>query len=325
MVKNVKHKERSQKTGPVHLCIYNIKTFVVRKRENILWFVGPVFIILGIVLLLNDLPGFGVLMIVVGILICFGWYISYSDRVKLEARKKVTEKRMLKIYVKSKEMFLSIPELVHATEKYLDLAEKEFLEGVFAPFWDEIERATETLAGCQRCLTDINKNVITYSTYGEIKQPEKKSRKAMSEEITRDIKRDINYQRRAPSDKHKEVWRRIKEAKIKALKIDSLPPFELPLGKLPDLRSTSARLTAIVRESQKDFQFATIYEQRKTNKILIAGFNTLESAIYGLGDAIAFSLNELSNNLQTSLNDLLEETAYQTSVLNDIRSGIKQQ
>jgi len=285
-----------------------------------LWFVGPGFIILGIVLLLNDLLGFGVLTIVVGILICFGWWISYSDRVKLEARKKVTEKRMLKIYVKSKEMFLSIPELVHSTEKHLDLAEKEFLEGAFAPFWDEIERATETLARCQRCLTDINKNVITYSTYGVIKQPEKKLRKAMSEEITR----DINYQRRA-SDKHKEAWRRIKEAKRKALKIDSLPPFELPLGKLPDLRSTSARLTAIVRESQKDFHFATIYEQRKTNKILIAGFNTLKSAIYGLGDAIAFSLNELSNNLQTSLNYLLEDTAYQTSVLNDIRSGIKQQ
>jgi hypothetical protein len=51
-----------------------------------------------------------------------------------------------------------------------------------------------------------------------------------------------------------------------------------------------------------------IYEQRKTNEILVAGFGTLASAIFMLGDALSTSLNELSSSLNTSLDQLLDTT-----------------
>ena len=66
------------------------------------------------------------------------------------------------------------------------------------------------------------------------------------------------------------------------------------MHELPDARPTAQRLAVVVRKAQKDFHFATIFEQRKTNKILVAGFSTLASAIYEIGDAISYSLNNLA-------------------------------
>ena len=86
------------------------------------------------------------------------------------------------------------------------------------------------------------------------------------------------------------------------------PTFDMPTRELPDARPVASRLAAIVRRAQKNFQFATIYEQRKTNQILVAGFGTLASAIYTIGDAISGSLNDLANSLHTSLDGLLDLT-----------------
>lgn len=95
----------------------------------------------------------------------------------------------------------------------------------------------------------------------------------------------------------------------------AVPPFRLPARELPDARPTVTRLQTLVRAAQKDFHFATIYEQRKTNKILVEGFSTLGSALYSLGDVISSSLSELSTNLRTSLDEILSETARQTDQL----------
>ncbi|MDA1049673.1 MAG: hypothetical protein O3C40_04225 [Planctomycetota bacterium] len=84
--------------------------------------------------------------------------------------------------------------------------------------------------------------------------------------------------------------------------------FDLPMGVLPDARPTARRLVAVVRMAQMDFYFAQIYEMRKTNKLLVAGFSTLASAIYEIGDVISSSLDELSTSLHRSLDDLLEAT-----------------
>ncbi|MBI2479976.1 MAG: hypothetical protein HYV60_15500 [Planctomycetia bacterium] len=87
-----------------------------------------------------------------------------------------------------------------------------------------------------------------------------------------------------------------------------VPAFDLPMGVLPDARPTARRLVAVVRKAQMDFHFAQIYEMRKTNKLLVAGFSTLASAIYEIGDVISSSLDELSTSLHRSLDDLLEAT-----------------
>jgi methyl-accepting chemotaxis protein len=68
-------------------------------------------------------------------------------------------------------------------------------------------------------------------------------------------------------------------------------------------------MKAMVRKAQCDFQFAIIYEQRKTNKILIAGFTNLAQALEGMGDRISASIDSLSglvSDLSESLFDIHE-------------------
>jgi hypothetical protein len=62
------------------------------------------------------------------------------------------------------------------------------------------------------------------------------------------------------------------------------------------------RLRGVVRKGQTSFQFATIYEQRRTNQILIAGFVTLGDALERLRTQIANDLGDL----QTRLDELIQ-------------------
>jgi len=64
---------------------------------------------------------------------------------------------------------------------------------------------------------------------------------------------------------------------------------------------TSERMKAIVRTAQRNFQFATIYEQRKTNQILVAGFKTLAEALEQMTRQIMSSLDALADSVNTRL------------------------
>jgi hypothetical protein len=59
-------------------------------------------------------------------------------------------------------------------------------------------------------------------------------------------------------------------------------------------KKTEERLRAIVRSAQKNFQFATIYEQRRTSNVLIQGFSTLASAIDGMQSRLENALEGLN-------------------------------
>ena len=71
-----------------------------------------------------------------------------------------------------------------------------------------------------------------------------------------------------------------------------------------------ARLESLVVKAQRNYQFATIYEQRKTNKILVAGFSSLGEA-----------LTSLSEKMQISIQGLHEQVrAFQTQVSHSDRN-----
>jgi hypothetical protein len=70
-------------------------------------------------------------------------------------------------------------------------------------------------------------------------------------------------------------------------------------------------MRAIVRKAQADFQFSVIYEQRKTNKILIAGFASLADA-----------LNEMTWHINDSLGALTNSMEGMTSTLNNSMRAI---
>jgi hypothetical protein len=60
-------------------------------------------------------------------------------------------------------------------------------------------------------------------------------------------------------------------------------PSRKELITIPDVVQPATDLRTLVRRAQRDFEFSQIYESRRTNKILIEGFETLANAIDGLG------------------------------------------
>jgi hypothetical protein len=97
------------------------------------------------------------------------------------------------------------------------------------------------------------------------------------------------------------------------------PPFPLETTSITALRvssGTTDRMQSVVRRAQRDFQFASIYEQRKTNQILVAGFGSLAQAledmayrITGAITTLANSVDALSATVAESIGDLHSEVA----------------
>lgn len=174
----------------------------------------------------------------------------------------------------SKSTFFSLKQLVPAANAHLDKAEMEFKEGAFAPFWDEVEHATNRLAAYHQDVNTIDRNATEYTG---------------------------------------------RASRLSVL----IPKFDMPKGELPDARPIAVRLSKIVRQAQKDFQFATIYEQRKTNQLLYAGFGTLASAIDRMQTSIVDALEDLSTSLNTTLDDLVSASNAQVDMLSTLTDHIE--
>ena len=87
--------------------------------------------------------------------------------------------------------------------------------------------------------------------------------------------------------------------------------FSLGVSVLPNTSDTNSRMKALYRRAQKDPHFAQIYEQRRTNAILIKGFQSLGHALIHLGDRVESELRSLNSRLDFRLADI--ESALQDS------------
>ena len=105
----------------------------------------------------------------------------------------------------------------------------------------------------------------------------------------------------------------------------TFPSFPVTLTALPDPTHTTNRMQAIVRKAQCNFQFAMIYEQRKTNNILKHGFMSLSSAISDLGSEVCSSIHELRDSVASGFETLSEQQIATResieSAVSEIRSG----
>jgi uncharacterized protein YfcZ (UPF0381/DUF406 family) len=92
---------------------------------------------------------------------------------------------------------------------------------------------------------------------------------------------------------------------------DAPPQFPIALesvAKLGIATATAERMKGIVRTAQCNFEFATIYEQRKTNQILVAGFTSLAQALDRMTVQITASIDDLRSSvdlMSSTLNDSL--------------------
>ena len=164
------------------------------------------------------------------------------------------------LQAETQKCYLGIGSRVVSANEHLAAAEKEFAEGAFAPFWDEIERAANDLAAYKNEVEYLQRNVSVYNN---------------------------------------------EAGELARLGGDAVAPLALPLNQLPDARPSAERFMGLVRQAQKNFQFAMIFEQRKTNQLLHTGFGNLGAAIHSLGDSINASLDKLSKSLDGKLDQLI--------------------
>ena len=174
-------------------------------------------------------------------------------------------KQMIVLGEESISFFEGLPKYLENAEKFLDLAEYNFSEGAFAPFWDSIERTAKTLGHFDEGVQHIIKNSHRYA------------------ELI------VEYE-------------------------DTPPQFPLSgksIEKLNVSTGTIDRMNAIVRIAQRNYHFASIYEQRKTNQILVAGFANLADA-----------LDQMTWKITESIDDLAGSVDVMTSTLNESLSAI---
>ena len=168
--------------------------------------------------------------------------------------------------------FESLPTHLRSAEECLNMAEFEFSEGAFAPFWDAIEEAVNRLGYFDQGVNKIEENLSRYTKL--------------------------------------------------IMKFERIPP-KFPLAnksvdKISISTLTSERMKKIVRKAQQNFQFATIYEQRKTNKILIAGFGNLSRALNRMTYQITNSIDNLYNSVNSITSSLDESMDAIYDIVDDI-------
>ena len=169
-------------------------------------------------------------------------------------------------------LFEGLPTRLYAAETALDQAGIDFAEGVFAPFWDSIEKAAIALARFSEDVQTIKNNALQYRQL----------------------------------------------IKVYAGTPPEFPLSEQSIAKLGVGTASSDRMKAIVRKAQRNFHFASIYEQRKTNQILIAGFQSLAHALEHMTQRISSSIGELATSVHAMSSSLHESTSEVQSQLGQI-------
>jgi len=175
----------------------------------------------------------------------------------IQEAEKISE-HLRDLQAKAVELAAELPRFIRRAEEELSLAEREFEERAYSPFWDHIARAAEHVANYQLTITQIAE--IGKSYCGLLDN------------------RDHSFPEKI------------------CLRADVTSPAE-----------ALARLRKTARQGQKDFEFAQIWEHHKTRRVLVKGFSTLESALYGLGDSLRISLEECASEISWYLAELVDD------------------
>jgi membrane protein implicated in regulation of membrane protease activity len=87
----------------------------------------------------------------------------------------------------------------------------------------------------------------------------------------------------------------------------NFPAFPIQMESLPDPSPVVAEFRRVVRLGQTNFQFANIWEHRKTQKVLFEGFQNLGDAVNNLGGTIMRSFSSLESSISSGLALALDE------------------
>ena len=209
-----------------------------------------------------------------------------SKRARAEAQRLLESEMNARIRYAT-ETVSKLPTLIGESEAALDLAESEFADGAFAPFWEAVETASTRLAQHSFAIEEVENAAQEYRT----------------------LRSDFR---------------------------SNPPVYNVPTV-FPDPSSTVRRMYGIVRKAQRDFQYSAIYEQRKTNQILMEGFAHLSGELGNLGDrfersielmggSVVEAIEEAANVQATALDQILEKVSSSIEIAHsDALESQKQQ
>jgi hypothetical protein len=89
--------------------------------------------------------------------------------------------------------------------------------------------------------------------------------------------------------------------------VHNFPPLTIQPGNVPHPGRQTDKLRQFVRKGQTDFEFATIWEHRKTQRVIVEGFRTLGEAVSNLGFTIDDSFSRATKAITESFDRQREE------------------
>ncbi len=88
---------------------------------------------------------------------------------------------------------------------------------------------------------------------------------------------------------------------------NTFPSFFPEQAVFPDASPVINELNTVIRPGLTNYQFANIWEQRKTQKILIRGFNTLGDSISNMALSISSSICQLHDTLSSNTAQMIDQ------------------
>jgi len=96
--------------------------------------------------------------------------------------------------------------------------------------------------------------------------------------------------------------------------LTNFPPFFF-LEAIPDTSDIINKYDKLVRQGFSNYQFASIWEARRTRETIIVGFKSLENAIHGVGNTLRDGFASLNRQLESNARNQILATQIQTLVL----------
>lgn len=186
-----------------------------------------------------------------------------------EERNRHLSNEMLKINAKASIVASFIPGRLSGINDELNDARESFTDNLYAPFWDNIEKAMSSIDRYYDCIDELRKLVEDYT-------------KCTS------------------------------EYKPKEGEVVSFPINLKIVSSFDKITELERKMQNMIRPAQSNIDFASIYEMRRTSQILVAGFQNLSSAIYGLGDTLSEQLSSLNSEI-FSLGEVIDSSAKSIS------------
>ena len=132
------------------------------------------------------------------------------------------------------------------------VAEHEFSERAFGPFWDAVEASAVALGKYKQNLVSVKNSQARYKYHNEL--------------------RGLNH---------------------------NFPAWNEVVPLVPDPTKTAMHLRKMVRKGQTDFEFANIFEHRRTRQVLIEGYKQLGEALEGIEGSVLKKFEEVRRALTT--------------------------